>query len=99
MKYWIPSEMQIGKKKYTVVKQETVGNGFYRGVVDVKEKLIRLGAKDCSGANFYIEERYETLFHEMTHAILYEMKHPLWRDEKFVQRFAKHLTDAIVSAK
>jgi len=99
MKYWIPSEMKIGKKKYEVIQQEQVNGGVDRGLVNIKEKFIRLGAKDYNDNNFSAEEYYETLFHEMTHAILYEMKNPLWRNEKFVQRFAKHLTDAIVSAK
>lgn len=99
MRYWIPTEMQIGNKKYVVQQHEKLGNGYDKGVVDVKAKRIELGKKDVAGSKFSAEERYETLFHEMTHAILYEMNHPLWRDEKFVNRFAKHLTDAICTAR
>jgi len=99
MKYWLPNEMQIGKKKYSVVQPEKVGNGWDKGVVDVKAKRIELGKRSFNGAKFSAEERYETLFHEMTHAILYEMNHPLWRNEKFVNRFDKHLTDAICTAR
>lgn len=99
MRYWIPTEMQIGNKKYAVVQPEQIGKGWDKGVVDVKAKRIELGKKDVAGSKFSAEERYETLFHEMTHAILYEMNHPLWRDEKFVKRFAKHLTDAICTAR
>jgi len=99
MKYWLPNEMQIGKKKYSVVQPEKVGNGWDKGVVDVKAKRIELGKRSFNGAKFSAEERYETLFHEMTHAILYEMNHPLWRNEKFVNRFAKHLTNAICTAR
>jgi hypothetical protein len=44
------------------------------------------------------KERAEVFWHEVTHAILHDMKHPLWRSEKFVQAFAKRLNDSIHSA-
>jgi hypothetical protein len=40
----------------------------------------------------------ETFWHELTHAILYEMDHPLYRSEVFVTRFAQLLNKAINSA-
>ena len=41
----------------------------------------------------------QTFWHEMTHAILYEMENKLATDEVFVDRFAKLLSHAIDSAK
>lgn len=41
----------------------------------------------------------ETFWHELTHAILYEMDNPLYRSEVFVTRFAQLLNKAINSAK
>ncbi len=41
---------------------------------------------------------HDTFWHELTHAILFEMKHPYYRNEMFVARFASHLTQAIESA-
>jgi hypothetical protein len=40
----------------------------------------------------------ETFWHELTHAVLYEMDHPLYRSEVFVTRFAQLLNKAINSA-
>jgi hypothetical protein len=99
MKYAIPKAVTVGKNTYTIQLEQHVSNGFDRGLVDVKHKVIKLGKRDPNGYSFSEEERYETLFHEMTHAILYEMRSPLWENERFVERFAKHLTNAIVSAK
>ncbi len=40
-----------------------------------------------------------TFWHELTHAILHDMKHPLAPNEEFVEKFSKRLNDAIHSAK
>lgn len=99
MKYWIPSQMQVGKHKYIVRQERIVDNGLCRGQVNIKTKTVMLAERDVHGHKFSADERYETLFHELTHAVLYEMKSPLTYNEKFVTKFAKLLTDAIVSAK
>jgi len=41
---------------------------------------------------------YDTFWHELTHAILYEMGHPLRKDEDFVTKFSGLLNTAILSA-
>jgi hypothetical protein len=41
----------------------------------------------------------ETFWHELTHAILHEMDHPLFRSEVFVTQFAKLLSQSINSAR
>lgn len=37
----------------------------------------------------------QTFWHEVTHAILHQMKHPLWNDEPFVEQFSQLLSQAI----
>ena len=39
-----------------------------------------------------------TFWHETTHAILYDMNHPLWNDEKFVTAFSKRLAQVVDTA-
>jgi len=43
--------------------------------------------------------RAETFWHETVHAILYDMEHKLWRNEKFVTEFSKRLNQVIHTAK
>ena len=63
----------------------------------------------CGGINYGLrridivkthppKEVMETFWHEVTHAVLHSMGHPLTRDEKFVTTFAKRLNGAIWSA-
>ena len=37
----------------------------------------------------------QTFWHEVTHAILYDMQHDLWDNEYFVEEFSKRLSQAI----
>jgi predicted heme/steroid binding protein len=41
----------------------------------------------------------DTFWHELTHAILYDMGHDLSSNERFVSAFANRLCDAVNSAK
>jgi hypothetical protein len=41
----------------------------------------------------------ETFWHEVTHAILHDMDHPLWKDEKFVTAFSKRLNEVVHTAR
>lgn len=43
-------------------------------------------------------QKTETFWHETTHAILHDMQHPLWRDEKFVTAFSKRLAQVVDTA-
>lgn len=45
------------------------------------------------------EQISETFWHEVTHAILHDMEHPLWKDEKFVTAFSKRLNQVINTAR
>ena len=45
------------------------------------------------------EDKHETFWHEVTHAILHDMNSKLTYNEKFVEAFSKRLSRAIDSAK
>ena len=45
------------------------------------------------------QEMQDTFWHELVHAILYEMGHRLYSDEKFVDTFSTHLSRSINSAR
>jgi hypothetical protein len=45
------------------------------------------------------EEMHNSFWHEITHAILYDMGHNLHNNEHFVTQFANRLSDAVDSAK
>lgn len=41
----------------------------------------------------------QTFWHEVTHAILHQMGHPLWNNETFVEEFSQLLSQAIDTSK
>lgn len=96
----IPKEFKLGKKKYTVSvvrhtrPRGTMGKIYYEaGLVEV---ATHSGRDDRS---FKTEEITDTFWHEVTHAILRDIGHRQWNDEKFVTAFANRLTQVINTAK
>jgi hypothetical protein len=51
------------------------------------------------GYKYDADERSNTFWHELTHAILYDMGNKLTHDEKFVTEFADRLDQAIKTAR
>ena len=45
------------------------------------------------------KEMADTFWHEVTHAILRDMGHSLFRNEKFVIGFSKRLTEVVTTAR
>lgn len=43
-------------------------------------------------------DKTATFWHEVTHAVLHNMQHPLWRNERFVQEFSVRLSELIKTA-
>lgn len=86
----IPKEIKVGKRKIPVSKIK--GMKLIRGKYVWDQKIV-------ISDEYTQKQQYETFWHEVTHAILHEMKHPLNRNEKFVTRFAQLLTQAITTAK
>ena len=96
----IPKQFKLGNKNYTVeMVQHTKPKGTM-GTIDYD--LCRVEIATNSGLtdrSFKQEEMTDTFWHEVTHAILRDMKHKQWNDEKFVTAFAKRLTQIITTAK
>lgn len=97
----IPKEVTIGKTKIKINQPVSlmVGNKPCRGCFDRSDNEIDVAKKDVRGYKFDKDERSETLWHELTHAILHDMKNKLSYDEKFVTAFSQRLDQAIKTAK
>lgn len=97
----IPRRIRVGKKMYSVEVVEAMLEKAHMGRVDYPRQTIRLGLKNnVTGRKFATTDVQETFWHEVVHAILYDMgKDTLNRDERFVTGFANRLTKAINSAR
>jgi hypothetical protein len=82
----IPKTVKIGRKKYHIGRVKM--RGFTRGKVFPEMGIIEMGSADP-----YV------FWHELTHAILYEMGDDWWRNEKFVIEFSKRLDQAVKTAR
>jgi hypothetical protein len=93
----IPTSFRIKRQKYTVKGGKP--RSYLRGITHHDKRIIHVYDDDKLGIPFSEHERGETFIHELTHAVLYDMKHPLWCNERFVEQFAKLLYEAIRTAK
>lgn len=84
----IPKTFKVGKHTYTVHQNYRLRPGTY-GQVYFGVKTVLLAPN----------HKPDTFWHEVTHAILYEMGDPLYADEDFVNKFSKRLTQAINTAR
>ena len=91
-----PTKITVGKTTYSVRRGAPSG---CLGNVDYDKKVISVAMRDGLGNELEPEEVRDTFWHEMTHAILHDMKHKLETDEKFVTAFADRLTQAVNSAR
>ena len=96
----IPKEVTVGKTKIKINQPVAlmVGDQACRGCYDRADNEIDIARKDTQGNYFSREERRETFWHEITHAILHDMKNGLSYDEDFVTKFSKRLDQAIKTA-
>ena len=79
-----------------VVTMPTPG---HMGEVNHSKRHITLATQsNLSGRSFKTEEMSDTFWHEVTHAILHDMGHRLWNNEKFVTRFANRLNEVVNTA-
>lgn len=87
----LPRRIRVGRRKY-VVEKKAFKPSWARGALHLEDRriVIRPG--------YSPRQQAESFWHEITHAILHDMKHPLWRNEKFVEAFSKRLNNTIHSA-
>lgn len=93
----IPSRFRVKRNTYHVHGGRP--RGWLRGKTLHDQHQVWVYERDKAGSPMLPDERRETFFHELTHVILYEMRHPLWNDEAFVSEFALLFTQAIRTSK
>lgn len=92
----LPKTIRIGSARYTVLQPEQcapdVAGRFFpsQRVIEVARRVRKVRTDS---------QRRETFWHETTHAILFDMNHPLKRNEAFVTAFSRRLSRAIDSAR
>ena len=98
----IPKEVTIGQTphlvctKNSIVYKDAVCRGFFNE--DTHTITVAKG-NPLRGYTYDADERSNTFWHELTHAILYDMGSKLTHDEKFVSDFADRLDQAIKTAR
>ena len=96
----IPTRVKIGKNwiKVDTLKYLLLHNAM--GAHCSALKYIQVATHSpILKVRYRQEEIANTFWHELTHAILHDMKHKLETDEKFVTAFADRLTQAVNSAR
>jgi hypothetical protein len=95
----IPKAFKLGKYQYTVQLAPRL-RGPAWGYVYYDMQHISI-ATHSKGAPRPLKGRNGvpgTFWHEVTHAILHDMKHPSYSDEAFVTEFSRRLTQVVETA-
>lgn len=95
----IPKSFVVGNKKYTVQTPPQIAKHVWgrtyldAGVMKIATHPDKRKRKlqGCNG-------QHETFWHEAVHTILYDMGHPLNKDEPFVTAFSQKLNQIIETA-
>lgn len=98
----IPKQVTIGQTPHLVrtEKQIVVGNTVCHGSFDEDTHTISIAkGNPLRGYKYDADEQSNTFWHELTHAILYDMGNTLTHDEKFVTDFSNRLDQAIKTAR
>ena len=96
----IPIRIRVGTKMYSVDVVESMRRKRDMGRTYYSAQRIEVGtSSNVTGRAYTADEIDDTFWHELVHAILYEMQHNLYDNERFVTEFAGHLAKAIKSAK
>lgn len=98
----IPKEVVIGNTPHLVRTKNSVvvGNTICHGSFDEDSHTITIAkGNPLRGYKYDADERSNTFWHELTHAILYDMNNKLTHDERFVTEFSNRLDQAIKTAR
>ena len=98
----IPKQVVIGNTPHQIrtKKQVLVGNSLCKGSFDEETCTITIAQGNPKRGYIYeADERANTFWHEITHAILYDMNSKLTHDEQFVTDFSNRLHQAISTAR
>ncbi len=95
----IPKSLTIGKRRYTIKHVRHAPRVGTAGQVRYNHgEIVVATHSNCSGNAFKSEFISDTFWHELTHAILHDMKNPLHLDEAFVTAFSQRLNQAVMTA-
>jgi len=96
----LPRHLRIGKNRYTVAQPRVLYRYGCMGEVRYDTHEIEVATHSSrTGRKFGPAQTQDTFWHEVVHAILHEMGHKLYRDERFVSHFSNYLTRAIRTAR
>lgn len=96
MNFEIPKKFSIGSVDYNVKQLDCVNHGEDFGVWRYSGDIEL--ANNISGDKVSESKKKQTFWHELTHAILFQMsKFDLNDDESFVNTFSSFLSEAINS--
>jgi hypothetical protein len=97
----LPRKIRVGKKMYTIDILETMLQHGGMARVHYDESRIEISKRsNTTGRKFDKKTMNESFWHELVHAILYDMDaHRLNKNERFVTEFAKRLAQSIDSAR
>ena len=89
----LPKKVKVGDRWYSVEIVETMERRAQMGYVYYGTGLIEVAKRsNVTDRPYSKEEVSDTFWHELTHAILYDMGSSLHSNEKFVTRFANRLS-------
>lgn len=95
----IPYRIRVGERLYSIDVVESMRRKRDMGRTYYELQRIEVGTNSNTTGRLYTEaEIDDTFWHELVHAILYEMGSRLYNDEMFVTEFAAYLAKAIKSA-
>lgn len=96
----LPRKIKVGDRWYSVEIVETMQRRAQMGCVYYGSGIVEIATKSNTTNKPYSKaEVSDTFWHELTHAILYDMGSTLYKNEKFVSRFANRLSKAIHTAR
>ena len=99
----IPKEVVVGQTPHLVCTKKSIvhKNSVCRGFFNEDERTIDIAqGNPLQGYKYDADERANTFWHELTHAILYDMNElKLNADERFVTEFSNRLDQAIKTAR
>jgi hypothetical protein len=92
----IPYTFKLSGSRFRVQQTHAVGNTMGQCMPDKQTIFVAVSSGTSKRDPVDVAE---TFWHEVTHAILHDMQHKLWRDEAFVTAFSKRLNQVIHTAK
>jgi hypothetical protein len=91
----IPQKFRIGTKRYKIEMHESHPRR-YGSLIPEGQRILLY--RVTGGKPNNDERMSDTFWHEVTHAILWEMDDPRWKDEVFVKAFSKRLNQVCLTA-